>query len=387
MNVLIRKYVYVNYAVQAISVAVNFIYSLIIVRQLGASGYGEYAIFYNSLAFAVLLLGFNLPSIIVFFIANKRIDPGQLLFSSLFITFFTTIALVFLLFESRRLGISVHIFPGGNNRVLWIFFFAAQFFLLQAGQVLAAFLNANKIFIPLALFTLLSNVILLLFWAMITTHILRIDVPAFNLIWWISIAINSAILLYSALLLYRRRLIPSFRRGVGLSGMRIIGGFAIIVYLCNTLQFLNYKMDIWFVNYFHGEKDTGVYALALSLSQLIWILPNAISTVLLNYFQVKEKQRSMELAIHYARITVYASLLTSIVLSVAYYFALPYFYGPPFHETFKVCLVLFAGTIPFSISIIIANLNSGIGFIRINLFATLLILVMGCVLDYALIPV
>src|SRR5450432_1187496 len=100
MSKLIRKYVYVSYAVQAMNVAVNFIYSLIIVRQLGASGFGEYAVFYNSLAFAVLLFGFNLPAVIVFFITNKRIDPGKLLFSSFLFTFFTTLCLALLLYQS-----------------------------------------------------------------------------------------------------------------------------------------------------------------------------------------------------------------------------------------------------------------------------------------------
>ena len=93
------------------------------------------------------------------------------------------------------------------------------------------------------------------------------------------------------------------------------------------------------------------------------------------------------MAVHFARLTIYFSLVTAVLLSLVYYFALPSFYGPQFKETFRACLFLFLGTIPFSLSIIIANLNSGIGFVRINLYGTLFTFLLGIVLDILLIPV
>ncbi len=383
---MIRKFVYVSYIVQAITVVVNFIYSLVLVHQLGSDGYGEYALFFNSLAFAVLLFGFNLPSITVFFIANRRIDPGKLLFSSLLFTFLTTLLLALLLIQSDRWNLSIHIFPGAHSKPLWIFFFAAQFLFMQVNQVLAAYLNANKVFISIGVFAMLGNILVLVFWILVVLHVIDLKASSFDTIWWVSLIVSFCISIYSVYVIRRRAIPSSFWKLISVADLRMLAGFAVIVYLCNTIQFLNYKMDIWFVNYFRTGEETGVYALALSLSQLIWILPNAISAVLLNYFRVQERESSIRLATQYARVTVWFAFLSAIGLSAVYYLALPRLYGPEFQNTFTLCIILFIGTIPFSLSIIIANLNSGIGFIRINLYATIFTFILGFILDIVLIP-
>ena len=133
-----------------IAVAVNFIYTLVIVHQLGVKGYGDYSLFFNSLAFAILVLGFNLPSIIIFFTANKKVDEGKLLHSCIFFNLISSVLLGLVLAWSDRIGFSHQVFPGGENKGILIFFFVAQFFLIQISQVLTAFLNAHKIFIPAA---------------------------------------------------------------------------------------------------------------------------------------------------------------------------------------------------------------------------------------------
>jgi Na+-driven multidrug efflux pump len=76
-----------------------------------------------------------------------------------------------------------------------------------------------------------------------------------------------------------------------------------------------------------------------------------------------------------------------VILLLIYYFALPLVYGSAFNRTFWLCAILFIGTIPFSLTIMIANLNSGIGFVRINLYATILIFLLGLLLDFLIIPV
>jgi O-antigen/teichoic acid export membrane protein len=166
-----------------------------------------------------------------------------------------------------------------------------------------------------------------------------------------------------------------------------MGGFALIVYLCNTIQFLNYKMDLWFINRYQGDADTGIYALALGLSQLIWVFANAVSAVLLNYYEVGKKEEAVKLALHYGSLSIYFSLAAGIILTAIYYFALPILYGNQFSRVSFLCALLFIGAIPFSLSIIIANLNSGIGFIRINLYGTVFSFLLGLVLDFWLIPV
>lgn len=386
MEPVLKRNIYVSYLVQVFNIGLNFAISLLIVRQLGAAAYGEYSVFFNSIAFAVLLLGFNLPAVIIFFIANGRIDPAKLLFSSLLFVLLTGILLLGILFYSDRLGMAVHIFPGAENRPLWIFFFSVVFLLLQMNQVLQAFLNVHRIFIPLAFFNLSCNALTLVFWLLVGFKVIVFTGALFNVVWWVSIGTNLAICIYSLYLAAGTgllRLPGLLLRG---SELRQIGHFAAIVYLCNTLQFLNYKMDIWFVNYYGGKEQAGIYSLALGLSQLIWILPNTASTILYNYFREDDRGDSIQLAIQYGRLGFYASIISAILLSVVYYFAIPFFYGEAFSDTFFLCVVLFTGVVPFALSIILANLNSGIGFVKLNLYATIFTFVLGALLDILLIP-
>jgi O-antigen/teichoic acid export membrane protein len=382
----LKKIIYVNYLVQILTLAINFIYSLILVNQLGAGGYGDYVIFYNSLAFSVLFLGFNLPSVIIYFLANKKIDKVKLLYSCLFFICIMTSLLVVFLFNTGKMGVADFIFPNGNSKALWIFFFSAQFFLLLLNQVLSSFLNVEKIFIPLLVFGLFTSLSLLGFWLLIQFKIFNLTISMFDLIWWSSIVINLCIAAYSIYLIKSKMYLQPFSRLLNYKELRLLKNFVFIVYLCNTIQFLNYKMDLFFINQYWQKNDVGFYALALSISQLVWVLPNAISNVLLNYFQVEQRDKSIHLALKAGQITFYFSLICALLLAITSYYLLPIFYGPEFYKVYQLCLVLFMGTIPFSLSIILANLNSGIGFIRLNLYATIFCFLAGLVLDIVIIP-
>ena len=381
-----NKNIYKIYIFQVLSVGINFAYSLIIVQQLGAFDYGEYSNFYNSIAFSTLLLGLNLPSVIIFFSVNKKIEPGKLLFSALLFTVSASILLAFILSLSGQLNFSVHIFPGGSNRLLWIFLFCAMFLLIQVNQLLQAFLNSQKQFVPIMIFALICNILSLLFWSFIVFKIIKIHIQSFNLIWGINITVNILVCICGFYLIRKFISVRSFFNSITLSELKAVLGFTVIVYLCNTLQFLSYRLDVWFLNFYTGKSAGGIYSLALSLSQLVLVFPNAVSAILINYFEVEKKRYSIYVALNYARICLYGGIFTALVLSMIYYFAIPFFYGDQFYKAFTISLMLLVAVIPFSLTIIIANLNAGIGFVRINLYATIFILVMVSVLDYCLIP-
>ena len=51
--------------------------------------------------------------------------------------------------------------------------------------------------------------------------------------------------------------------------------FSMPAYLGNLLQFLNYRLDVFFVAQFRPMEELGCYTLAVSLAQLIWVLSSA----------------------------------------------------------------------------------------------------------------
>ena len=48
----------------------------------------------------------------------------------------------------------------------------------------------------------------------------------------------------------------------------------------NVLQFFNYRLDLFLVNYFLGPSGVGIYTVAVSMGEMLWYLPNAVSFVI-----------------------------------------------------------------------------------------------------------
>ena len=46
----------------------------------------------------------------------------------------------------------------------------------------------------------------------------------------------------------------------------------------NVLQFFNYRLDIFFVNYFLGVTSVGLYTVGVAIAELLWYIPDAIAT-------------------------------------------------------------------------------------------------------------
>jgi O-antigen/teichoic acid export membrane protein len=145
-------------------------------------------------------------------------------------------------------------------------------------------------------------------------------------------------------------------------------------------------MDLWFVDYYHGKSDTGVYSLAVTLAQLVWILPNAIASVLYSYMASSSQEDALLYLNKYVRISFYASLLISVTAFVFFYFTVPLIYGQGFVKSTIMIGILLLGIVPFSIPILAGSLFAGIHKVKYNFFASSIGFVVCLILDIVLIP-
>ena len=68
-------------------------------------------------------------------------------------------------------------------------------------------------------------------------------------------------------------------KSVGASaGLRTVIRFAAPAYAANVLQYLNYRLDLFLVAYFRDLRQVGLYALAATLTQLVWLISGAVAT-------------------------------------------------------------------------------------------------------------
>ncbi|MFQ6115063.1 MAG: oligosaccharide flippase family protein, partial [bacterium] len=102
--------------------------------------------------------------------------------------------------------------------------------------------------------------------------------------------------------------------------------YGLKAHLGTCAQFLNYRLDMFFVQYFLGFAQLGYYSLAVAISELLWDVPYSVSTALFPKISSSSKEEASSLTPKMCRNTVFVMLLLSafvflfceIIIRIAY---------------------------------------------------------------------
>lgn len=170
-------------------------------------------------------------------------------------------------------------------------------------------------------------------------------------------------------------------------GLRAVLGFALPTHLSNVVQFLNYRLDLFLVSAFTGLAAVGVYALAVSFAQMVWLAPSAIALPLLP--RVASEASSGSGRTDISRLSR-VSLITSLAAALAIGLLGPPFilvvYGPSFAGATTQLLLLLPGVAALGQATVLAAFIGGSGRQRLNLHIAVVALVVTVVCDVLLIP-
>jgi O-antigen/teichoic acid export membrane protein len=172
------------------------------------------------------------------------------------------------------------------------------------------------------------------------------------------------------------------------SGLGECFKFAIPSYFGNMVQFLNYRVDVFFVNSLAGTGQLGIYQSAVLLAQSLRLIPSAAQAVL--FPTVAKGEGSREAAgIQIARanrLLMLVSVAGGSVLAVGGGWCVHVMFGPEFQGGVTALLWLIPGTVLFTTCTVLAAYFSGIGKPQINLVSALSGLCITIPLDLVLIP-
>jgi O-antigen/teichoic acid export membrane protein len=384
-----RKNIAVSYGAQMVSVTCNFLCSLLAARMLGKGGQGELALYVSFTAFITLLAGLGLPSALVFFLASKKINRGKVipLFSSVTLILLIAFAVFFTI--ARQMNLLQIFLPDFLlNHNTWAMVLLAHLLFMMMNQYFSALLQAENKFTLAGLLTVIGSVSLLLLYSVNYFEIFRISGPA---IYWV---IRSLLLvaglqfaIYLILVYHVDKRYLHFE-SFSLAEIKPLWWFAGLAYAANVVQFLNYRMDLWFINYFHhSEAMIGVYALAVTLAQLVWHLPNAVHNVLFTFAssdinndaKIAKTSRTSGWLLLYATGAGLSGYLLSIWL-------VPLWFGSDFAEVSQLIGILLLGIVPFSYGIGISAYFAGTRRVQINMQGSMIGLLFCIVFDVLLIP-
>ena len=164
--------------------------------------------------------------------------------------------------------------------------------------------------------------------------------------------------------------------------------FALPAYSGNLAQFLNYRLDLFLVGLFLGIRGVGLYALAVSLGQLLWILSNSAAAVLfprVSSVTAKPEVAAMESA-QICRVVFGLTVIGGVAMALVATVLLPLVYGQAFQPSLEPLLWLLPGIVAFSVTNVLASFVAGVGRPGLNAMVSLLGVAVTVPLDLVLIP-
>jgi O-antigen/teichoic acid export membrane protein len=130
----------------------------------------------------------------------------------------------------------------------------------------------------------------------------------------------------------------------------------------NILQFFNYRLSYYFIEFFMNRAAVGIYSVGVQLSESIWLIAKSIQMV--QYTRIsneKDEQYAAKLTLNLVKISFVLTLLSLAVIIVLLNVFFSLIFKPEFRLVPVIMYTLAAGILTFSVSINLSPYFSGMG--------------------------
>lgn len=160
-------------------------------------------------------------------------------------------------------------------------------------------------------------------------------------------------------------------------------------HLSNILAFVNYRADIFLVNLIQGPAATGVYVIAVKIAEQLWMLSKAASTVLLPRMASMHENPKARLQLTKKAFAGVAGLTATAagLSAMALYWLLEPVFGPDFIGAFSPFLWLLPGIIAGAGARVQANCIAAAGKPEWNMYVAFGVVSLNVIGNVILIPV
>lgn len=378
-----------TYTSQIWNVGCSFLCSILAARMLGQTGQGELALYTGFIAFVSLLISVGLPSGFVHYIAARKLERSYCLpIMAMVIPIGLLLVAAFVFLFSNSILTQTLLPEPILIRTSW-----KILLLVHAGMgilfgMLSALLQSELAFKKNAITGVIGSTALLMLYSLYYFKWIPIPLEAF---YWIQLSLFVVVFLQTSLFLIQLfKIQPEYFKVKWPTSIhwKPLLFFSMLAFLTNLIQFFNYKMDIWFIHYFNQDKgQLGIYALGVLLTQMLWLLPNAVQTVVYAEYskqtdQITNWQRCKKAS---QWLLLYA-ISGGLILYLVAPYVLAWFYGNAFVETLPIVRILLWGIAPFSVTMTISAYFSGTHRVRVCLIASVIGFLVCLLADLWLIP-
>lgn len=164
-----------------------------------------------------------------------------------------------------------------------------------------------------------------------------------------------------------------------------LGTFGAKIYPASVAGFFGYRADVFLLSALLGDpRAIGLYTLAVSLAELTFFVPDAVSTVFFPRVAGMERERADEKVVSVTRLTVLITLIATLALVPAAFVAV-HVVLPDFRESLPAFLVLLPGIVCLTVAKVLASYVGGLGIplrvavasgtaVAVNLVANLILI-------------
>lgn len=371
-----------NITRQTWSILIGLVISILLARGLGTENRGAYAVVIVLTGLFVTFLNGGIGAASTYYLAKQEHTLLTAVHLSLFIS--TLTSAIGLAIGTTLIALFHNaLFPGIAIHLLFVGLAAVPITLFRDNlQVIFLGLQDFRTYnlIGLIPYTLILIFTLALVWGL---HMGVEGALAANLI-------GHAVSLAAALVLLRRRLAPAekmFPIRVNKTQVRQLVTFGLLVHLSNVIVYFNYRADIFLLNLLTSKVSVGLYDVAVTLGERIWLLSTAVSTVI--FPRIASLQTDQERQQVTPIVTRYVFWFVLIVAALVYGIAewgVVLIYGAEFRGAAVVLRLLLPGIILESISKILANDLAGRGKPQLNALLATMASVINIAANLILIP-
>jgi O-antigen/teichoic acid export membrane protein len=169
--------------------------------------------------------------------------------------------------------------------------------------------------------------------------------------------------------------------------MRSILLLGLRIGVVNLVSLINYRVELVILELYRGLNGVGIYSLATSLAELLWLVSSAVSTALVAPAVNSDDERAVDIVTRGVRhVFVLTTVLAAGIAAIAHWF-IPWAFGARFAPSVVPLLLLLPGVVAFApASVLAVFFSMRLGRARYAFFMAIGSATTTCILAVVLIP-
>lgn len=171
-------------------------------------------------------------------------------------------------------------------------------------------------------------------------------------------------------------------------GQKQVFWYGFKAHIPNVLSYINNQAGAYILNGFYNENTAplGIYSFAYTLMEQLWLLPNAVSMVILSRIAGTENQEDrINMTVLSCKIVTYITFVCAVLVTIAATILIPYIF-PKYTESIVPLQILVVGSYFITFAKVLSNSISAYGRPELNIISTICGVIANLALGFVLIP-